>query len=101
MGATRVAIELNVIAATAAAKGRFSVANNGMNFRLVSRNDFFCRGPCPVLSVYFIVDRAALGVVELDIFRRDLHQFLVPADSEDFAFHEKNDLVVIDDRGDL
>src|ERR1035438_2525888 len=96
IGATSVATELNVIATTAAMKGRFSLANSGINFRLDSRKDVFCRGPFTVSSVYFIVARAALGVVELDIFRRSLHQFLMLADGQDFAFHQQNDLVIVD-----
>ena len=58
-------------------------------------------GPVAVLSVYFVVARASLRVVELDIFRRCLHQLPVRADGQDLALHQENDLVVIHHGGDL
>src|ERR1700689_1590859 len=100
-GATRVAAELSTMAESAAIKGLFSVANRGMNFLPDSRNDRFCRGALssgdlPVSSVYFIVAFVLLGIVELDIFGRCFHQFLVFPHRQNLAFHQKNNLVVID-----
>src|SRR5665213_826540 len=94
-GATSVVSELNTMAATAPMKGTFSVAKSGRNFLPDSRSDRFC-GRAAFSSVYFIVARAALGIVELDIFGRRLHQLAVRADGQEFTFHQENDLVVID-----
>src|ERR1035438_8241390 len=102
IGATSVATELSTMATTAATKGFFSSANRGMNFPPDSRRDRFCRGPfAAVSSVYFIVARTSLGVVELDIFRRCLHQFLVGSHGQKLALHQEDDLVVVNDRGNL
>src|SRR5580692_6596797 len=89
-GATRVATELNTIAAIAAINGFFSAAKSGRNFLPDSRSDRLGRGPFAVSSVYFIVACAALGIVELDIFRRCLHQLLVSSHGQNLAFHEEN-----------
>ena len=100
-GATSVARELSTSAINAPMNARFSVANSGMNFLLDSRSDRLGRGPVLVSSLYFIVARAPLGIVKLDIFGRRLHQFLVFSNGQHLALHQKDDLVVIHHRCNL
>src|ERR1700727_1985448 len=94
-GAMSVASELSTIAVRAAMQWRFSVAKNGRNFLLDSRTERLGRGPAAVSSLYFIVAGAALGIVELDIFRRCLHEVPVGSAGQDLTLHQQDDLVVI------
>src|SRR5580698_1792048 len=94
-GATSVASELSTIATIAALNAPFSEANSGRNFLPDSRRDRLGPVRSWVSSLYFIMARAPLGIVELDIFRRGVHQFLVRSSSEHLALHQKDDLIVI------
>src|SRR5665213_4284997 len=100
-GATRDATELMVMAATAIITWGFSPATSGANSLIPLRSDAGWRGPRPDSSVYFRVAGAALGVEELDIFGRCLHQLLVRSGGQDLSLHQNNDLVVIHHGGDL
>src|SRR6476646_10080766 len=90
------ASELMVMATTATITWRFSSPTSGTNRLIPLRSDTGPRLLGPVSSLYFIVAGAALGVEELDIFRRCLHQFLMFSRRQDLSLHQKDDLVVID-----
>src|SRR5436190_19538200 len=96
-GPVNAASELIVIDTTATMMLPFSLATNGTNRLTPVRSDTGARLLGPVSSLYFIVAGAALGVEELDIFRRCLHQFLMPSGRQDLSLHQKDDLVVIHD----
>src|SRR5580700_5058683 len=100
-GAIRVASELSTMAAKAPTQAFFSVANNGTSFLPDSQNERFCPMRFCVSSLYFIVARASLGIEELDIFGRCLHQLLVCADGEHLAFHQQDNLIVVGHRCNL
>src|SRR3569832_1815835 len=53
------------------------------------------------LSLYFIVFRALLRTVDLNVFRRSVHQLGIRAKRQHLALHQENDLVVVLDRGNL
>src|SRR5678815_2886253 len=94
-GATSAATELNVMVATAITTLRFSSATSGTKRLIPLRSDAGGRGLLPESSVYFIVAGAALGVEELDVFGRCLHQLLMRSDSQHLSLHQQDDLVVI------
>src|SRR5207244_3697419 len=94
-GPVNAASELIVIATTATMMWGFSSATSGTNRLIPLRRDTGPRLLGPVSSLYFIVTGTALGVEELDIFRRCLHQFLMPSGRQDLSLHKKDDLVVI------
>src|SRR5678816_4378995 len=100
-GPVSAASELMVMAITATMMWGFSSATSGTNRLIPLRSDTGPRLLGPVSSLYFIVAGAALGVEELDIFRRCLHQFLMFSRRQDLSLHQKDDLVVIDYGRDL
>src|SRR5690242_535924 len=91
-GATREATELKVMAATATITCDFSSAISGAKRLMPLRMVAGWRGPLPDSSVYFIVAGAALGMEELDIFGRCLHQLGMRSAGQDFSFHQEDDL---------
>src|ERR1700689_982546 len=94
-GANKVASELRMIATIAPMNGAFSAANRGRNFLLDSRSERFGPSVCVVSSLYFIVAPAPPGIGEVGIFWGGLHQLLVGANGEHLAFHQKDDLIII------
>src|SRR5580698_9207773 len=94
-GATSVASELSTIATIAALNAPFSAANRGRNFLPDYRKDRLGPVRSSVSSLYFIMARASLGIVELDICRRSVHQYLVRTSSEHLTLHQKDDLSLI------
>src|SRR5215469_8079528 len=101
IGATRFATELHIRAPNATMTWSFSSPKRGASLPNACHMGTFGRKPCEVLSVYFVVSGASLRLIELDIFWRDLHQFSVRSGSQNFAFHQENDLIKMLDRGDL
>src|SRR6478672_12502279 len=100
-GPTRVAPELISMAATATASGPRSGTISGTKRLTATRRGRFVPNPLAVSSLYFIEIGAPLRVVDLHVFGRSLHELRVGSGGEHLAFHQKDDLVVVLDGGDL
>src|SRR5262245_48058671 len=89
------------IATKASATVLFSSRNNGARRLSAAVMDNFCASWSPLLSVYVVVTGAALRVINLYVLRRCRHQLLVRSGSQNLAFHQENNLVVVFHRSDL
>src|SRR5579871_850783 len=101
MGPTSVAPELTSMASTARASRPRSGTINGAKRLTPARSVRWEPNALVVSSLYFIDIRAPLRIVDLDVFRRRLHQLRMGAGGEHLAFHQDNDLVVVLDGGDF
>src|SRR5580698_540305 len=79
----------------------FSGCISGTKRLMPALSVFFWPGALEVSRVYFIEISAPLRFVNLDVFRRRIHQGLVRAGGQHLAFHQQNNLVVILDGRDL
>src|SRR5579864_5879364 len=100
-GATRVAPELTSIAITATMICARSSATSGRNRLSPARSELLAPNGLVLSSLYFIVVRAPLRIVNLHVFRGGLQQFAVSPPGQDLSFHQKDDLIVVLDGRDL
>src|SRR5579862_3255058 len=101
IGATRVAPELISMAITATMIWARSSEINGRKRVIPARSELLAPNGLAFSSLYFIVIRAPLRVVNLHVFRGRLHQFAVSSRSQDLSFHQEDDLIVVLDGRDL
>src|SRR5579862_3169674 len=94
--------DVTMTAASACTTSVCSPAMTGLSRRMAATMPRAGASCVRLLSRYgFIVAGAALGVMNLHVFRRRLKQMPMGAGGEDLAFHQENDLVVVLDRSDL
>src|SRR5690348_6964934 len=102
IGPRRPEIDVTTTAAKACTTSPRSDRTTGPSWRTPATTPIVAAWCDPLLSVYeLVVAGAALGVIDLDVFGRRLHQVPVRAAREDFALHQQHDLVVVLDRPDL
>src|SRR5262245_55992870 len=100
IGLSRPVVEATIVAASAPPRRPYSPTMNGLSRTSASRND----GASAVawLRAYgFVVLGASLRLINLNVLRTRFEKIGVSAGSQNLAFHQKHNLVVVFNGSDL